>query len=212
MSVLSLARESRPWRREGVGEAWPRGKRPHGHDASPRSWENGGIAFRPCRPSSSSRYSEPPLATADDLSPTRPPGLLRRLAALLYDLILLFGMLLLAATLVIIPASALTGSEIRLEGWPRLLFQLYLLLVGYGFFAYFWRHGGQTLGMRAWRFGLVRADGQPLTGSDVRRRLLWSTLIPAPLGIFWVPFDREGLAPHDRLSATRPRLLPPKAR
>lgn len=149
---------------------------------------------------------------ADANAPARPPGLLRRLSALLYDLILLFGMLLLAATLVIVPASALTGHEIWIEGWPMRLFQLYLILVGYGFFAYFWRYGGQTLGMRTWRFRLVRADGRPLTAADVRRRLLWSTLFPAPLGLFWVPFDREGLAPHDRLSATQPRLEPPKVR
>lgn len=148
------------------------------------------------------------VADADALALTRPPGLLRRLSALLYDLILLFGMLLLAATLVIVPASALTGHEIWIEGWPMRLFQLYLVLVGYGFFAYFWRHGGQTLGMRSWRFRLVRADGQPLTAADVRRRLLWSTLVLAPLGLFWVPFDPAGLAPHDRLSATQPRLVP----
>ena len=149
------------------------------------------------------------MADANALAPARPPGLLRRLSALLYDLILLFGMLLLAATLVIVPASALTGHEIWIEGWPMILFQLYLILVGYGFFAYFWRYGGQTLGMRTWRFRLVRADGRPLTAADVRRRLLWSTLVPAPLALFWVPFDREGLALHDRLSATQPRLLPP---
>ncbi len=152
------------------------------------------------------------MADADDLAPARPPGLLRRLSALLYDVILLFGMLLLAATLLIVPASALSGHEIWIEGWPRHLFQLYLILVGYGFFAYFWRYGGQTLGMRSWRFRLVRTDGQPLTSADVRRRLLWSTLIPAPLGLFWVPFDPERLAPHDRLSGTQPRLLPSKVR
>ncbi len=51
----------------------------------------------------------------------------------------------------------------------------------YLFFAYFWVHGGQTLGMRAWRFRLLRDDGEPLTTADAGRRLLWSTLVPAPL-------------------------------
>jgi uncharacterized RDD family membrane protein YckC len=123
---------------------------------------------------------------AIDIAQACVPGLARRLAALLYDLILLFGMLLLAATLVIIPASALSGTEVWLDGWLRLLFQLYLIAVGYGFFAYFWVHGGQTLGMRAWRFRLLRDDGQPLSLGDAGRRLLWASLAPRaprpPLG------------------------------
>ena len=144
---------------------------------------------------------------AIDIAQACVPGLARRLAALLYDLILLFGMLLLAATLVIIPASALSGAEVWLDGWPRLLFQLYLIAVGYGFFAYFWVHGGQTLGMRAWRFRLLREDGQLLSLGDAGGRLLWSSLLPAPLGLLWIPFDRRGLAPHDHLSHTRPVML-----
>ena len=144
---------------------------------------------------------------AIDIAQACVPGLARRLAALLYDLILLSGMLLLAATLVIIPASALSGAEVWLDGWPRLLFQLYLIAVGYGFFAYFWVHGGQTLGMRAWRFRLLREDGQLLSLGDAGGRLLWSSLLPAPLGLLWIPFDRRGLAPHDHLSHTRPVML-----
>lgn len=142
-----------------------------------------------------------------DIAKARRPGLMRRLAALLYDLILLFGMLLLAATLVIIPYVALSGAQGPLEGWSLLWFQLYLIGVICVFFAYFWVHGGQTLGMRAWRFRLLREDGEPLTPADAGRRLLWSTLVPAPLGLLWIPFDKEGLAPHDRLSHTRPVLL-----
>ncbi len=144
---------------------------------------------------------------AIDIAQARVPGLARRLAALLYDLILLFGMLLLAATLVIVPASALSGTAVWLAGWPRVLFQFYLVAVGYGFFAYFWVHGGQTLGMRAWRFRLLRDDGQPLSLGDAGRRLLWSSLLPGPLGLLWVPFDSRGLAPHDHLSHTRPVML-----
>lgn len=144
---------------------------------------------------------------AIDIAQACVPGLARRLAALLYDLILLFGMLLLAVTLVIIPASALSGTEVWLDGWLRLLFQLYLIAVGYGFFAYFWVHGGQTLGMRAWRFRLLRDDGQPLSLGDAGRRLLWATLLPAPLGLLWVILDPQGLAPHDHLSHSRPVML-----
>jgi len=141
------------------------------------------------------------------ITQARVPGLLRRLAALGYDFMLLVGMLVVAATLVILPLSALSGTEILLRGWPRHLFQLYLFAVGYGFFAYFWVHGGETLGMRAWRLRLFRDDGQSLSLGDAGRRLFWASLVPAPLGLFWIPFDKDGLAPHDRLSHTRPLLL-----
>ena len=139
-----------------------------------------------------------------DITQARVPGLIKRLAAMLYDLILLFGMLLLAATLVIVPYSALSGAEVHLDGLVKFLFQLYLLAAWGLFFFYFWVHGGQTLGMRTWRLRLVRDDGRPLTLADAGRRLLWSSLMPAPLGLLWVPFDKEGLAPHDHLSRTRP--------
>lgn len=149
---------------------------------------------------------------APDIAQAQVPGLARRLAALLYDLIVLFGMLLLATTLVIIPASTLNGAEVRLDGWLLFLFRIYLVAVGYGFFAYFWVHGGQTLGLRTWQLRLVQDDGQPLSLSATWRRLFWSTLVPAPVGLFWIPFDSRGLAPHDHLSRTRPILLPRKTR
>jgi len=138
------------------------------------------------------------------------PGLARRLAALLYDLIILFGMLLLATTLVIIPASTLNGTEVRLDGWLMILFRIYLVAIGYGFVGYFWVHGGQTLGMRAWRLRLVQDNGQPLSRGATCRRLFWATLIPAPVGLLLIPFDPQGLAPHDRLSRTLPIELPAK--
>lgn len=138
------------------------------------------------------------------------PGLARRLAALLYDLIVLFGMLLLATTLVIIPASTLSGTEVRLDGWLMILFRVYLVAISYGFVGYFWVHGGQTLGMRAWRLRLVQDNGQPLSRGATWRRLFWATLIPAPVGLLLIPFDPQGLAPHDRLSRTLPIELPAK--
>lgn len=140
------------------------------------------------------------------------PGLARRFAALLYDLIVLFGILLLATSLVVIPASTLSGAEVRLDGWLLILFRIYLVAVGYGFVGYFWVHGGQTLGMRTWRMRLVQDNGQPLSRGATWRRLFWATLIPAPVGLLLIPFDPQGLAPHDRLSQTLPIELPLKTK
>lgn len=126
---------------------------------------------------------------------------------MLYDWVLLLGVLMIAVMLLIIPYQQLTGTPYpHGEPWHRLLLQLYLGLVICGFHVYFWTHGGQTLGMRAWRFRLVRADGSALETADAWRRILWAALgvMPAGLGLWWCLFDSDGLAWYDRRSGTYP--------
>jgi uncharacterized RDD family membrane protein YckC len=144
---------------------------------------------------------------APDLSRAKAPGVLRRLATMLYDLLLVFGVLVVAAALFYTAFTMLTGNE-AIAGPARPLFQLYLLSVILAYYVYFWSSGRQTLGMRAWRTRLLRMDGGPLTTMDALRRLLFATmtLAPAGLGLLWVLFDTDGLAWYDRLSGTRPVL------
>ena len=40
--------------------------------------------------------------------------------------------------------------------------RVYLLSVCFGYFGGFWVHGGQTLGMKAWRIKVIRLDGSRL--------------------------------------------------
>ena len=134
------------------------------------------------------------------------PSLLRRLGALLYDAVLLLGLLMLAILILIVPYDLLAARPYpHADPLFRTLLQLYLLAVIGGFFLYFWTHGGQTLGMRAWRLRVRRDDGAPLRLADAARRLAWATLslAPAGLGLWWCLVDREGLAWHDRRSGTR---------
>jgi uncharacterized RDD family membrane protein YckC len=144
---------------------------------------------------------------AQDLSRARAPGLLRRLATMVYDLLLVFSVLVIAAALFYTLYSAVAGSE-TITGPARLLFQAYLLAVIAGYYVYFWTGGRQTLGMRAWRTRLLRADGENLQAADALRRLLLAvlTLAPAGAGLLWVLLDRDGLAWYDRLSGPRPVL------
>jgi uncharacterized RDD family membrane protein YckC len=141
-----------------------------------------------------------------DISQAQSPGLLRRLASLFYDGVLLFGVLLLAAGLVIVPYMILVDGAFPSQAW---WFRAWLVAVIGGFFAYFWTHGGQTLGMRAWRLRLVRANGEKPRPGDALLRLACATvaLAPAGLGLWWVLIDSEGLAWHDRWSGTRLVLL-----
>ncbi|MGE5154870.1 MAG: RDD family protein [Bdellovibrio bacteriovorus] len=139
------------------------------------------------------------------------PSLPRRLGALLYDAVLLLGLLMLAILLLIVPYDLLAARPYP-HGDPlyRSLLQAYLVAVIGAFYVYFWTHGGQTLGMRTWRLRVLRDDGGPLSLADAVRRFAWAvlSLAPAGLGLWWCLLDREGLAWHDRRSRTRPILLP----
>jgi uncharacterized RDD family membrane protein YckC len=155
-----------------------------------------------------------PEHTDHPARPDRPPApavsLWRRLAALLYDGMLLSALLMLATACFIIPYDLLAARPYpHGQFLHRLLLQGYLAAVIAGFFVYFWTHGGQTLGMRSWRLRLVRADGTAVTTRDALRRLFWATLalLPAGLGLWWCRFDPEHLALHDRLSRTRLQLV-----
>lgn len=145
-----------------------------------------------------------------DIRETRAPGFLRRLAAMLYDAVLLFGMLMIAVTLVVVPYDLLTGTPFPHEERVHTLgLQLYLIGVVCLFFGFFWTRGGQTLGMRSWRFQMMREDGSALRWRDAGVRLGWTALCltPAGAGFFWMLVDRDRLTCYDRLSRTRPVML-----
>jgi uncharacterized RDD family membrane protein YckC len=146
------------------------------------------------------------------------PSLMRRLGALLYDGVLLLGLLMLAILIVIVPYDLIAARPYpHGELLYRALLRGYLLVVIGGFYVYFWTHGGQTLGMRTWRLRVVREDGGPLSIANAVRRFAWAalSLAPAGLGLWWCLVDRDGLAWHDRRSHTRLVIVPrppPKGR
>jgi uncharacterized RDD family membrane protein YckC len=150
----------------------------------------------------------------DQTPSLQPAPLSRRIGAMLYDAILLLGVLMLAVLVLIFPYHLVTGQPFP-HGEPIHLTveRLYLLLVSGGFFVFFWTHGGQTLGMRTWRLRAIRDDGAPLRARDAWRRFAWAipSLAPLGLGLWWSLVDRDRLAWHDRLSRTRLVRLPPGA-
>lgn len=134
-------------------------------------------------------------------------SLLRRLAAITYDAVVVVGVLFAAAVPVVLlhgGAVVTTHAESLEASW---WFRLYLLLVAFAFYGGFWTHGGQTIGMRAWHIRVARRDGERLRWRDAAARFVGAILswLPVGLGFIWSLFDREGLAWHDRLSDTELR-------
>lgn len=127
------------------------------------------------------------------------PGFLRRLAAIAYDTLLLLAVLFLATALAL-PFNL--GNHFTSQQW---FFSLYLLIVSFVFFAWFWTHGGQTLGMRAWKIKLVSEQGLTVSWQQASVRFVVALLawLCLGLGFFWSWFDRRGYSWHDHASATQ---------
>ena len=127
-------------------------------------------------------------------------GLLRRIAAMLYDA-LLVGALLWLAT---IPFIAARGGE-AVEVGDNAVYQVVLAVVIYGFFVGFWTRSGRTLGMQSWRLQLETMEGERpnLTEATVRFVAAIFSWLAFGLGFVWQLWDRDGLAWHDRISGTR---------
>lgn len=142
--------------------------------------------------------------TTDTHNQTLPPaGLLRRLAAFVYDLLLLAAIWVIAGFI----ALPFQGGEATI-GNPW--YQTYLFLLSFLFYAWFWTRGGQTLGMRAWRLRLESMDGGPVNlGQSLLRFMAGiATLLTAGLAMLWMLVDSEKRTLHDRFSDTRVVVLP----
>ncbi len=128
--------------------------------------------------------------------------LARRLAAIFYDALLLIGVMFFAS----LPVTVASGETIHSGSVG---FQLYLLAIIYVYVAWQWTHGGQTLGMKAWRLRLVTSAGSAVDWPATLRRFFAALLSVASLGVgyLWLLFDKDRLTWHDRLSGTRMDLI-----
>ena len=133
------------------------------------------------------------------------PGLARRLVAILYDSFLIFALLLLASAIVTLPVGFLLGEQAATLLATNPLFRFWLCLTPIFFYLWFWTHGGETLGMRAWRLKIIKEDGTQPGFKDAFIRLFAACLsiILLGAGFLWMLIDRDSLTWHDRISKTQ---------
>jgi uncharacterized RDD family membrane protein YckC len=147
-------------------------------------------------------------------------GLIRRLAALFYDFLLCVA-LVMVVTLIYQQGvlRMIYGGETlmamsqagQLDRDP-VLASLALLSL-FAFFAKFWTHNGQTLGMQAWGLRVQNADGRAID--------LWQALLRfvvaigswlfAGLGFLWIVWDKQNRSWHDIYSDSCIVQLPKNA-
>jgi uncharacterized RDD family membrane protein YckC len=126
------------------------------------------------------------------------PGLLRRLAAIIYDLLLLIAVLF-VATALLLPLNK--GEAFTAQ---QFFYPLYLLIISFLFYAWFWTHGGQTLGLRAWKIKVLTFDLKPVSWKQALLRFVTAILSWGlfGLGFFWILIDKNHRSWHDNLSKT----------
>ncbi|THF61491.1 RDD family protein [Pseudothauera nasutitermitis] len=138
-----------------------------------------------------------------------PAGLRRRLAGMLYESLLLMGVL---AVLFLVP-WLIVGIVFE---WapPGGLAMVHLFAALGLYFIWYWRRNGQTLAMQTWRLCLVDAQtGKPPTLNQclLRYMLAWPSVLLCGIGLLWALVDRDRQFLHDRLARTCIVLLPGKA-
>lgn len=109
------------------------------------------------------------------------PSVTRRLACMLYESMLLFGVIFAAGL------AFSTLLEQRNALYLRGALQDWLFVVIGLYFVWFWTHGGQTLAMQTWRIRLVTHTGQPvkLVRATARYMLAWLWVGPGLAASWW---------------------------
>jgi uncharacterized RDD family membrane protein YckC len=128
------------------------------------------------------------------------PGVLRRLAGMAYESLLLSAVL---AVMLILP-HLLIGAFAHRVATPALLWaHFFVVLLVY--FIGFWSHGGQTLAMKTWRIRLLTRRGTPVRPARalLRYLLCWPSLGLGGIGILWALVDRDRQFLHDRIAGTQ---------
>ncbi len=140
------------------------------------------------------------------------PGLVRRLGALLYDSLLVLAILMIATAVAMVLGKLVAGTTELHKNFPW-LYRAWLVLWVYVFFAWFWTHGGQTLGMRAWKMRVQSPDGSNIGWIQATVRFFSATL-SLGLGLLLTLFDPRRQSLYDKLSASEmimvdARYVPP---
>lgn len=138
-------------------------------------------------------------------------GLFRRLAALVYDVLIVAGILFIASALsmgFVALVMGITDSVAQAHLAAHPLNRAFLFACWFGYYGLSWTKSGQTIGMKAWNLQVRRLDGHLLTWIDAVRRFGAGFLGLANLSLL---LTRSGLALHDQISLTEVLQLPKRA-
>lgn len=144
-------------------------------------------------------------------------GLIRRLAAMFYDFLLVVALVMVVTWIyqqgvlrLIHGGEQLKAlSEAGMLDQDPVLASLVLLSI-FAFFAKFWTHNGQTLGMQAWNIRVQNPDGSRITLMQALLRFVIAifSLLLLGLGFWWQLWSKDKNTWHDSYSETVTIRLP----
>ena len=132
-------------------------------------------------------------------------GLLRRLAALLYDMFLVAAIWIclgFVLQLLFGETTKLVDGELQTNPVLSSLYFLMMISSAAYFYIWFWRRTGQTLGMQVWNIRVQNDDGTPVTWLQAFMRMLLgiASWLPFGLGYLWQIVDKDSKTWTDRFS------------
>lgn len=121
-----------------------------------------------------------------------PAPLLRRMAALVYE-----GLLMAAVTAVAGLVAGIVATVMHpVPLLARIMVSLIIIAAWWWYCRINWHKKGQTLAMKVWRIRLVSRQGQPAPLPQLRLRFMWACLfvilVPA---LAYLAFRSSGIAP-----------------
>lgn len=147
-------------------------------------------------------------------------GIVRRLAAIFYDFMLVIALVMIVTWIyqqgilrLIYGSEQLTLlAEQGLLDRDPILSSLLLLSI-FAFFAKFWTHTGQTLGMQAWNIRVQNADGSAIDLWQALLRFVISIVswLPFAMGYWWLLISKHKNTWHDAYSDSVTVQLPKHA-
>lgn len=130
-----------------------------------------------------------------------------RLAAYLIDSLIVTAILF-VTIFVVLFALVLPGvraGDGNAMALPMVVLMLVALVLGFGYYPFFWVRGGQTLGMKIFGLYVVRdSDGGPVGVGQAILRLVgyWIDALVFYLGFIWVLIDQRRRGWHDLIAGT----------
>lgn len=147
------------------------------------------------------------------------PSLLRRLAAMVYDSLLLMAVSILYGAVttginILIKGAPEVGERVSWGIWGWVVSIGWVLTMGF-FFCYFWHKSGQTLGMKTWRMKIV--NDADLQSPEYKKCVIRCLCAPFSLLLcgagYWLMYaNPQRQTMHDKISKTRTLLLAKEAK
>ncbi len=126
-------------------------------------------------------------------------SLARRLGAIFYDVLILLTILILTSIIISIPFNITPSHPLFF------VYQGCIYSISFLFYGWFWTHGGQTIGMKTWKFKITSIDGNQISWLKALVRYLVAIIswLPLGLGFIWSMFDHKKRTWHDIASRTQ---------